>query len=463
MGGLFVEIHQRIYKHYEDAGVKLNYKIDLTNNDKWTYEPHVAEKVFHDLINEAGVAVHLEHQLQGVAKKSARIETLKTSKGVFRAAQFIDATYEGDLMAAADVSYAVGRESKQQYGESLAGHRFPKKPVKVAPLDEAGNLLPLLTGKSLGEDNGDEKIMTYSFRVVISTDPSNQRPMPEPANYNPAHFELARRFIRAHPEAAGKAIAVDGYPLPGKKVDLNNGIGRQISTGLVGASWAWPEASYDQREKIWEAHKQYTLELIWFLKTDPVVPEQIRKKYASYNLTRDEFKKYGGWPPALYVREGRRMIGEHVLTEHDILQDITKDDPICISSFPIDSHDCQRVPTADGKAWTNEGTIFPKETERNGLGRPYQVPYQSLTPKRDECVNLLVPVCLSSTHVALCSVRVEPTWMMLGQSAGIAAAMAHATNSDVQNLPYDALKQRLLTQNQVLDLPTGEERTTPAS
>ena len=181
MGGLFIEVHKRIYEHYADAGVKLNYKIDLSKNDKWTYEPHVAEKVFHDMIKEVDVTVHLEHQLVGVTKESTRIKTIKTRKGVFLAGQFIDATYEGDLMAAAKVSYAIGRESKKQYGESLAGHQFPKKRVKIEPRDEEGKSLPLLTGDSLREDNGDEKIMTYSFRVVISTDPSNQLPMPEPA------------------------------------------------------------------------------------------------------------------------------------------------------------------------------------------------------------------------------------------------------------------------------------------
>ena len=455
MGGLFIEVHKRIYEHYADAGVKLNYKIDLSKNDKWTYEPHVAEKVFHDMIKEVDVTVHLEHQLVGVTKESTRIKTIKTRKGVFLAGQFIDATYEGDLMAAAKVSYAIGRESKKQYGESLAGHQFPKKRVKIEPRDEEGKSLPLLTGDSLGEDNGDEKIMTYSFRVVISTDPSNQLPMPEPANYDPAHFELARRYIKTNPKAAGGMVSVDGYPLPGRKVALNNGIGRQISSGLVGASWAWPEATYEEREKIWEAHKQYTLELIWFLKTDPVVPGSVRKKFAAYGLTKDEFRKYDGWPPALYVREGRRMIGEHVLTQHDVRTQVEKEDSIGISSFPIDSHDCQRVPTADGKGWINEGTIFPKRINGNRHGHPYQVPYRSLTPKRAECVNLLVPVCLSSSHVALSSIRVEPTWMMLGQSAGVAAAMANETKVDVQQLPYDKLKQRLLKQKQVIDFPVG--------
>ena len=331
----------------------------------------------------------------------------------------------------------------------------------VDPFNASGKPLPLLTGNSLGEDKGDGKIMTYSFRVVISTDPNNQLPMPRPVAYDPARFELARRYIKANPGAAGKMVSVDGYPLPGRKVDLNNGIGRQISSGLVGASWTWPEATYEEREKIWEAHKQYTLELIWFLKTDPVVPESIRKKYAAYGLAKDEFHKYGGWPPALYVREGRRMIGEHVLTQHDVRRDINKDDSIGISSFPIDSHDCQRVPTTDGKGWINEGTIFPKRINGNRHGQPYQVPYRSLTPKRSECVNLLVPVCLSSSHVALSSIRVEPTWMMLGQSVGVAAAMAHQTKVDVQKLPYNKLKERLLKQKQVIDFPAdyviGEE------
>jgi len=454
MGGLFVEFYQRIHKHYRDAGVTLNWEIDLTKYNKWTNEPHVAEKVFNDMLKEAGVNVFLEHRLTGVTKESARIVMLNTSKGMLHAEQFIDATYEGDLMAAAKVSYALGRESKKQYGESLAGHQFPKKAVIIEPFNAAGKPLPLLTGDSLGEDKGDGKIMTYSFRVVISTDPNNRLPIPEPANYDPARFELVRRYVKANPKVAGSMVSIDEYPLPGRKVDLNNGIGRQISSGLVGASWAWPEATYKEREKIWEAHKQYTLELIWFLKTDSGVPEGVRRKFATYGLAKDEFGKHGGWPPALYVREGRRMIGEHVLTQHDVRTNARKKDSIGISSFPIDSHDCQRVPTADGRGWINEGTIFPKRINGNHHGHPYQVPYRSLTPKRSECVNLLVPVCLSSSHVALSSIRVEPTWMMLGHSAGVAAAMASKTKVDVQQLPYNQLKKRLKKQNQVIEFPT---------
>ena len=455
MGGLFVEVYQRVHKHYQDAGVKLDWQVDLAKYNKWTNEPHVAEKVFHDLLKEAGVKIYLKHQLVSVEKDGAKIKSFKTNKGAFHASQFIDATYEGDLMAGAKVSYALGRESKKQYGETLAGHQFPKKPVEVNPFNATGKPLALLTGNSLGEDKGDGKIMTYSFRVVISTDPANQIPMPKPAAYDPARFELARRYIKATPKAAGRMVSVDGYPLPGRKIDLNNGIGRQISSGLVGASWAWPEASYADREKIWEAHKQYTLELIWFLKTDPVVPEAVRKKFASYSLAKDEFQKYKGWPPALYVREGRRMIGEYILTQHDIRSNPKKKDSVGISSFPIDSHDCQRVPTADGKGWINEGTIFPLHINGTRHGHPYQVPYRSLTPKRAQCVNLLVPVCLSSSHVALSSIRVEPTWMMLGQSAGVAAAVALKKKTDVQDVSYAQLKERLLKQKQVVDFPEG--------
>jgi len=197
------------------------------------------------------------------------------------------------------------------------------------------------------------------------------------------------------------------------------------------------------------------LELIWFLRTDPVVPEAVRKKFASYALANDEFQKYKGWPPALYVREGRRMIGEYILTQHDIRSNPKKKDSVGISSFPIDSHDCQRVPTANGKGWINEGTIFPLHINGTRHGHPYQVPYRSLTPKRAQCVNLLVPVCLSSSHVALSSIRVEPTWMMLGQSAGVAAAVALKKKTDVQDVSYAQLKERLLKQKQVVDFPEG--------
>ena len=221
--------------------------------------------------------------------------------------------------------------------------------------------------------------------------------------------------------------------------------------GLVGACNGWCEADEVGRAKIWEAHKQYTLELYRFLTTDPAVPERLRKELGEYGLCRDEFPEIGHWSPQLYVREGRRMVGEYILSQKDIIDDPEKVDPIVVSSFPIDSHDCQRIGTAT--FIHNEGTIRPVRMPGRKHGFPYHVPYRAITPKAAECENLLVPVALSCTHVGISSIRVEPTWMVLGQSAGIAAALSAKQNVAVQELPYSALRERLLAQKQVLDLP----------
>jgi hypothetical protein len=242
------------------------------------------------------------------------------------------------------------------------------------------------------------------------------------------------------------------YPLPGGKLDGNNSIGGQFSLGLVGACNGWSEADAAGRAAIWEEHKQYTLEFYHFLTTDPVVPEKIRQQYARLGLCKDEFPEYGHFSPALYVREGRRMRGMFVLSQKDILEQPEKEDPIVISSFPIDSHDCQRVALKGGGV-INEGTIFPVRRAYPKQGYAYHVPYRSILPQPDECTNLLVPVALSCTHVGISSIRVEPTWMILGQSAGIAAAMTARKNTTVQKLPYPELRKRLLKRGQVLELP----------
>jgi hypothetical protein len=244
---------------------------------------------------------------------------------------------------------------------------------------------------------------------------------------------------------------VDIYPIPGGKVDVNNGIGRMVSMALVGACREWPEATPEKRQQIWQQHKDYAQELIWFLRTDPSVPAATRKTMSQYGYCKDEFASFGHWPPALYVREARRMVGEHVLTQADIRTTVTKPDSIGIGCFPIDSHDCQRVATADG-GWTNEGTIFPIHMKGTKYGQPHQLPYRAILPKRQECTNLLVPVCLSSTHVAFSSVRVEPTWMVLGQSSGVAAAMAVKLGKTLHDLPVSDLQAGLRKVGQVLDL-----------
>jgi hypothetical protein len=244
----------------------------------------------------------------------------------------------------------------------------------------------------------------------------------------------------------------DLYPLPGEKVDANNGIGKQFSMGIIGGGNGWCAADAAGRARLWEEHKQYTLEMYQFLTTDPAVPPALREQLAKYVLFKDEFAAYDHWSPQLYVREGRRMRGAYVMTQADILTTPEKPDPIAVASFPIDSHDCQRIARGDGEV-INEGTIFPNRLPELKRGPAYQVPYRAITPAAAECGNLLVPVALSASKVAYSSIRVEPAWMTLGQSAGIAAALAASRACAVQELGYPVLRGRLEAQGVVLQLP----------
>jgi len=447
--GLFEEWHERIEKDYQQRGVALPYKVSEKDQKHWTYEPHVAAKITKQMLDEADVKVMTRRVLKSVTKDGARITRLVTSDGDFAARVFIDASYEGDLMAAAGVSWTIGREGRKEFGESLAGKQYPKAKMAISGFDADGKPLPLITATDAGADEeGDKRVMVYSFRLCLTKEAVNRVPFPEPTHYDPARFEVVRRYFAKEKRPV---VLWDLYPLPGGKFDANNGIWKQFSMGLVGGCNEWCEADEAGRAKIWEAHRQYTLELFHFLTTDAAVPEPLRAQLAEFGLCRDEFASYGHWSPQLYVREGRRMQGEYVVSQKDIVEATAKDDAVVVSSFPIDSHDCQRVALKDGVI--NEGTIMPVRMPKRGHGYPYQVPYRSLTPKATECDNLLVPVALSCTHVAFSSIRVEPTWMILGQSAGIAASLAVKQNLAVQRLPYPALRERLLAQKQVLDLP----------
>ncbi len=446
--GLFDEWHLRIEQDYASRGIQLPYQVSVKDHSVWTYEPHVAARVTRQMLDEAKIEVSTRRYLQSVRKEGTRITAIVTTNGTFTAKVFIDATYEGDLMAAAGVSWTIGREGRSEFDESLAGKQYPKPKMNINGFDDNGKPLPLVTATDAGPDAaGDSNVMVYSFRLCLTEDPDNRVPFPKPANYDPARFEVMRRHIKA-----GGKVGFDLYPLPGKKFDGNNSIGGQFSLGLVGAGNGWCEANETGRAAIWEAHKQYTLELYHFLTTDPVVPEATRNRYARLGLCKDEFTDYEHFSPALYVREGRRMRGMHVLSQKDILEEPQKDDPIAISSFPIDSHDCQRIALPGGGV-INEGTIFPVRTKSPKQGYPYHIPYLSILPKPAECSNLLVPVALSCTHIGISSIRVEPTWMILGQSAGVAAALSAQEGLSVQNLPYPKLRKRLLNQKQVLDLP----------
>ena len=447
--GLFEEWHQRVAADYAARGVKLPYDVAVKDNSVWTYEPHVAARVTEAMLKEAGVSVLTKQILEGVEKAGAKIVGLRTSGGMHTAKVFIDATYEGDLMARAGVVWHLGRESRDEFGESYAGRQYPKAKMAINGFDANGLPLPFITSVRPGDDQaGEETVMVYSFRLCLTKNAANRVPFPEPKSYDPARFELVRRYFQKYPNAP---VPWDLYPLPGEKFDANNGIGKMFSMGLVGEANGWCASDPAGRAKLWEKHKEYTLELYKFLTTDPAVPAKIRETMAELGLCRDEFPETGHWSPQLYVREGRRMDGRMILTQHDVLKDAQKEDPIAISSFPIDSHDCRRLALPDGVI--NEGTIFPVRMPGRRHGYAYHIPYRAITPAASECSNLLVPVALSATHVAYSSVRVEPTWMAIGQGAGVAAALAAKAGVTVQALDYPTLRTRLLAQNVVLELP----------
>ncbi|MDB6117147.1 MAG: xly 2 [Verrucomicrobiaceae bacterium] len=457
--GLFEEFHLRMEADYVKRGVTLPYKVAEKDQKSWTYEPHVAAKVTAALLSEAKVRVLTGEVLKSVVKDAGSIKSFATVKGdTFTAKAFVDTTYEGDLMAAAGVTWTIGREGRKEFNESLAGRQFPKKPMAISGLDDKGAPLPLITATDAGpDDEGDRRVMTYSFRLCLTAEEQNRLPFPEPAHYDPARFEAVRRYFASDPKAP---LLWDLYPLPGNKADANNGIGKQFSMGIIGGGNAWCEADQTGRAKIWEEHKQYTLELYRFLTTDAAVPQALRDTLSKYGLCKDEFPATDHWSPQLYVREGRRMRGVDVVTQADILTQVTKPESIAVASFPIDSHDCQRIARGNGEV-INEGTIFPV---RNALkrGSTYQVPYGAITPKKTECTNLLVPVALSATHVAYCSIRVEPTWMVLGHSAGVAAAFAAQQSLPVQDLPYAPLKEKLVAQKQVVEMPAASSPSSQA-
>jgi hypothetical protein len=447
--GLFEEWHTRIAADYAARGVKLPYDVATKDNSVWTYEPHVAARVTNAMLKEAGVAVLTKQPLESIEKEGTRIVSLRTSAGVHTAKVFIDATYEGDLLAKSGVVWHLGRESRDEYGESLAGRQYPKQKMEINGFDANGLPLPFITTVRKGDDQeGEQTVMVYSFRLCLTKDPANRVAFPAPKAYDPARFELVRRYFQKYPNAP---LPWDLYPLPGDKFDANNGIGKMFSMGLVSEANGWCASDPAGRAKLWDKHKEYTLEFYKFLTTDAAVPAKIRTTMAELGLCRDEFPETEHWSPQLYVREGRRMDGRYTLTQKDVIDDPKKDDAIAVSSFPIDSHDCRRIALPDGVI--NEGTIMPVRMPGRRHGYAYHVPYRTITPSASECTNLLVPVALSATHVAYCSVRVEPTWMTIGQSAGIAAALAAKAGVRVQSLDYAQLRARLLAQHQVLDLP----------
>lgn len=439
IGGIAREFYRRLGRHYGKA-------------EMWTFEPRVAEAVFARMIREAGVTVFLEHRLKAVTKRGARITEIVMENGnVFRAPMFIDATYEGDLMAMAGVAYHVGRESGQAYDELFNGihfghpnHNFCRAvDPYVIPGRPSSGLLQGISAKPAGrQGDGDRRIQAYNFRMCLTNRPRNRRPFPRPSGYDPGRYTLLARYIDA---GIWDALGLTKW-MPHGKTDTNNH--GAFSTDHIGANYGWPEGDYTTRERIFQDHVNYQQGLMWFLCHDKRVPREIRAEVGQWGLPRDEFSGTGGWPHQLYVREARRMIAETVMSEHHCVGRFVAGDSVGLAAYTMDSHACQRVVRA-GRV-VNEGNV-----EIGGFP-PYPISFRSLVPRESECANLIVPVCLSASHIAYGSIRMEPVFMILGQSAATIAALAIRRKCPVQDVPHKNLRSQLLAGGQVLAWDPGK-------
>ena len=420
-------------------------------SDGFRPEPHVAGIVFREMLKEAKVEIIFGSRLRSVevfTTQPPSVGRIGTDRGNFEGAIFIDATYEGDLMAKAGIKYAVGREGRKQYNESLAGvqahSKYHQFPVKVSPFTGADKLLPLVQPGPAGEPgDGDKKVQAYNFRLCLTQRPDLRLPWPKPKNYDPKRYELLARYLAARPDVKFGQLC-NPVKLPNGKTDTNNN--GPISTDHIGANWDYPEGKEEVRKRIYDDHVDYTQGFFYFLATDARVPKKLQAEVNSWGLSKGEHTDNDGWPHQLYIREARRMVGAHVMTQADLMQDRVKKDSVGLGSYNTDSHHVQRVPTKDG-AVINEGDF------QVGV-QPYAIPYRSLTPKTEQCKNVLVPVCVSSSHVAYGTIRMEPVFMMLGQASGVAAVLAIDGKTRVQDISIEKLQAKLKSQKAILS-PEG--------
>ena len=468
IGGLAREFYHRIWRHYQTPAAWVWQQreeygnrgqgtpaIDGDARTMWVFEPHVAEQAFEDLIRQHGVEVvrgaWLDRE-RGVHKNGGRIVSITTLDGkVYEAAMFIDATYEGDLMAAAGVDYHVGREANATYGEEHNGvqvgvlhhqHHFGAVKVPISPYrvpgDPASGILPRISPDHPGEFGAaDKKVQAYCFRLCLTKDPRNRVEFPKPAAYDADQYELLLRVL----QAGWWAYYQKFDEIPNGKTDCNNH--GPFGFDNIGFNYAYPEASYERRREIIDEHRTYQQGLLWFIANDPRVPLDVQQGFREWGLARDEFAGTNHWPHQIYVREARRMIGSYVMTENELRKKKPTPDSVGMGSYTIDSHNVQRYITPEGSV-QNEGDIGVS------TGGPYEIAYGSLVPKRGQVENLLVPVAVSASHIAYGSIRMEPVFMILGQSAATAAALAIDRGIAVQEVPYAALRERLLADGQVL-------------
>lgn len=466
IGGISREFYERLYQHYQnDVAWKWQKKADYGNKGQgtpaldganrtmWIFEPHAAEQVFEDFVKENNITVFrnewLDRSEKGLKRNKGKIVSFNTLSGkIYSGTMFIDATYEGDLMALAGVKYHVGREANSVYNETYNGvqlnvfqhgHHFAKK---VSPYivdnDANSGLLPEISAEKIAENGtGDKKIQAYCFRMCLSNHPDNRVPFPKPEGYDSTRYTLYARVF-----ASGwRNTFVKFDPIPNRKTDTNNH--GPFSTDYIGKNYEYPEADYEKRKAIIKDHELYQKGLMYFLQNDARVPADVHKAMQEWGLAKDEFTDNGHWPHQLYIREARRMIGEFVMTEADARGKTNVPNPIGMGSYALDAHNAQRIITNEGFV-QNEGDI--------GLSpdRPYSISYGSILPKANDCSNLLVPVCISSSHIAYGSIRMEPVFMILGQSAATAAVLAIENKVSPQQLPYSKLQKVLLNDKQKL-------------
>jgi hypothetical protein len=438
IGGISREFYQAIGHHY---GSKEG------DGTQWSFEPHVADRIFKEWVEQDGITVLYDQRLLSVHKTQCKIKSIVMESGVqIEADMFIDATYEGDLMAAAGVSYHVGRESNSVYRETLNGihyghpnHNFKAwiDPFVIPGKPDSGLLHGVSDAAPGYQGQGDHCVQAYNFRICLTNNPGNRMPFPEPPNYDPEMFTLLARYIKAGVWDTLKLHS----SMPKNKTDLNNFGG--VSTDYIGMNYEWAEGSYSRREQIFQAHLTYNLGLLYFLCNDKRLPEFVREEARQWGPPADEYTDFGGWSPQLYIREARRMISDMVMTEDDCRGYRKASDPVGLATYHMDSHNCRRI-VIDGRC-INEGNV---EVQPTG---PYPISYKSIIPKGEDCLNLLVPICLSSSHIAYGSIRMEPVFMILGQSAATAAALAIELGTSVQDVNYADLRKRLIEDRQVLE------------
>lgn len=481
IGGIAREFYRNIRRYYEDpAHWNWQKKTEYRDGGQtrtaegedamWTFEPSAALKVYHDMIAEEKIDIVYGQRLDrssGVNKDGTRIISIVMESGkTFRGKIFIDASYEGDLMASAGVSYTVGRESNDTYGETLNGvqanetnlsllgsvsvngrnHNFVDGvDPHVVKGDKSSGLLPFVDGSGPGKTGqGDQRVQAYCFRMCLTDHPANRIPFEKPNGYDEKDYELLFRNY----EAGYDRIPWINSGMPNRKTDTNNKDG--FSTDFIGRNYHYPEASYEERAKIIERHRKYQKGLMWTLANHTRIPEYIRREVSRWGTCRDEFEREDGWPQQLYIREARRLVSDYVMTQYHCEGLLVARDAIGLAAYGMDSHHVRRYISEKGHV-KNEGNV------QSRVAGPFPVSYRSIVPKKDECTNLLVPVCLSASHIAFGSIRMEPVFMVLGQSAAIAGSLAIGLDTELQDVPYPELKEQLTgyRQRPILQKPSN--------